>query len=240
MKISPLTALSLLLVSWSALALTEEQIRNRITHILPEVPVEAVQKSTLPGFYEVTLSGGQVLFMTEDGKHFLTGDLYELTTAGIVNLSEEVRNRHRKDLLDSLDVSDMVVFAPPEDQIKATLTVFTDVDCGYCRKLHKEVPELNRMGIAIHYLAYPRAGIGSHSYDKIVSAWCADDPQKALTLAKLGQEIEQRTCENPVAKQYELGNEMGVTGTPALVYEDGTLIPGYMPADRLAQRLGVN
>lgn len=240
MKIPRLIAFCLLALSWNALALTEEQIRNRMAHILPEVPIESVNESTLPGFYEVALSGGQILFVTEDGKHFLTGDLYEISADGIVNRTEELRNQHRKELLSTVDESEMLVFAPPEDQIKATLTVFTDVDCGYCRKLHQEVPELNRMGIAIHYLAYPRAGIGSNSYDKIVSAWCADDPQKALTLAKLGQEIEPRTCENPVARQYELGNEIGVTGTPALVYEDGTLIPGYMPADRLAKRLGIN
>jgi len=102
------------------------------------------------------------------------------------------------------------------------------------------VPELNRLGIAVRYLAYPRAGIDSNSYDKIVSAWCADDPQKAITLAKLGQEIDHATCDNPVAAQYELGNEIGVTGTPALVYEDGTMVPGYVPAEKLAAQLGIN
>ena len=133
----------------------------------------------------------------------------------------------------------MLVFSPPADRVKATVTVFTDIDCGYCRKLHQEVPELNRLGIAVRYLAYPRAGLGSDSYDKAVSAWCADNPRLALTEAKLGNEIETRTCANPVAGHMNLGAQFGVNGTPAVFYEDGTLQNGYMPALDMAERLGL-
>jgi thiol:disulfide interchange protein DsbC len=141
-------------------------------------------------------------------------------------------------LLEALDESEMVVFAPENPQ--KTVTVFTDFDCTYCRKLHQEVPVLNELGIAVRYLAYPRAGVGSASYDKMVSAWCADDPNTALTDAKMGKAIPQKTCANPVAKQYRLGDDFGVTGTPALILEDGQLLPGYMPASALAARLGIN
>ena len=122
---------------------------------------------------------------------------------------------------------------------KTAITVFTDIDCGYCRKLHQEVPELNRLGIEVRYLAYPRAGLESESYDKIVSAWCADDQRLALTRAKTGKKIESRDCKNPVAQHFALGGAVGVTGTPSIIFEDGRLLPGYLPAERLAQQLGI-
>lgn len=176
--------------------------------------------------------------MTEDVQYLITGDLYQVANNGLLNLTEIERNDYRKTSIAAIDESEKLVFAPERE--KASITVFTDVDCGYCRKLHKEVPELNRMGIAIRYLAYPRAGIQSSTYKKMVSVWCAENPQAALTKAKQGQEIPERNCENPVARHFLLGNEFGVTGTPALVLEDGRLISGYLPAKDLAALLGVN
>ena len=123
---------------------------------------------------------------------------------------------------------------------KATISVFTDVDCDYCRKLHLEVPELNAMGVEVRYLAYPRAGVGSESYRKIVSAWCATDPNTALTALKAGKTITDNQCsDNPVADQYQLGQQMGISGTPAILLEDGRLLPGYMPAAQLAESIGI-
>src|SRR5690606_13363610 len=128
----------------------------------------------------------------------------------------------------------------PKGKPKAVVSVFTDVDCGYCRKLHKEVPQLNAMGIEVRYLAYPRAGIGSESYQKLVTIWCAKDRQTAMTRFKNGEHVATSTCkDNPISDQYTLGDKMGVNGTPALVKVDGELIPGYMPADDLAKTLGV-
>jgi thiol:disulfide interchange protein DsbC len=138
----------------------------------------------------------------------------------------------------AVDVKDTVVF-PTGGERKAVISVFTDVDCGYCQKLHREVPRLNELGVEVRYLAYPRAGIGSRSYQKIVSAWCAEDPNSAITALKSGQEIPDSDCTNPVAAQYELGQEVGVSGTPAIVLEDGRLLPGYLPADQLAQAIGI-
>ncbi len=208
-----------------------------------ELPVIEVRDTELEGFFEVIIDGGQALFITKDGEHFLTGDLYRLGRVDnglfVVNISEESRSERRKELMADVAAEEMVVFSPPAENVKATISVFTDIDCGFCRKLHQEIPELNRLGIAVQYLAYPRAGIASRSYDKIVSAWCAEDPQEALTLAKAGREIEPVECENPVASHLRLGQEVGVTGTPALVYEDGTLVPGYLPAAQLAQQLGI-
>lgn len=224
----------------NAIALSPAEVKAKLAQSRPGLPVEEVTNSTLPGFYEVTLSEGTTLFVNEDASYFVAGDLYRIEENRLVNISEESRNENRRELIAAVDESEMVVFSPAEGLKKATVTVFTDIDCGFCRKLHKEVPELNRLGIEVRYMAYPRAGIKSNSYDKYVAAWCADNKQQAITKAKLGQEIEMKTCDNPVAEQYALGNKIGVTGTPAVVYEDGTLQPGYLPALELASRLGIN
>ena len=137
--------------------------------------------------------------------------------------------------MSSLDTSGQITFSPPEAEYD--LTVFTDIDCGYCRKLHAQVEEYNKQGIAIHYMAFPRAGIGSRSYEKAVSVWCADDKQGAMTDAKMGAEPAPDQCDNPVARQYQAGVELGVTGTPALLTASGQLIPGYVPPDKLRERL---
>ncbi len=228
------------LFAYDASALSPDEIRLRLHKARPDIPVLSVKESSsIDGFYEVMLPGGQTLFVTVDGEHFIAGDLYRVTGSEFVNLSEEKRNVDRKALIGAVDEAEKLIFSPPGDQVKATINVFTDVDCGFCRKLHRDVPELNRMGIAVKYLAYPRAGLQSKSYEKTVSVWCADDPREALTRAKRGEEIPHRTCDNPVAEQYRLGNEIGVTGTPAIVHSDGTLQPGYLPAEEMAARLGI-
>jgi thiol:disulfide interchange protein DsbC len=115
--------------------------------------------------------------------------------------------------------------------------VFTDIDCGYCRKLHAQMEEYNANGIAINYMAFPRAGIGSRSYEKAVSVWCADDQQAAMTLAKAGSDPDPKQCDNPIAEQYQLGLSMGVSGTPNMMTQSGQLIPGYVPPEQLRERL---
>jgi thiol:disulfide interchange protein DsbC len=133
----------------------------------------------------------------------------------------------------------MIIFAAA-GETRGTVTVFTDVDCFYCQKLHREVPALNEAGIEVRYLAYPREGLGGASYRKIATAWCADNPQQVLTQLKNRQAVADNVCPgNPVADQYKLGQQVGVNGTPALVLENGELVPGYMAADALAKRMGV-
>ncbi len=211
---------------------------SKLKALRPEIPIERVSPSPLPGIYQLELSGGTVFYGTEDGRYLFAGDLYELGDDDLINLAEQGRVEKRQALMASLDVEDMVVFAP-SGQRKAVISVFTDVDCGYCRKLHQEVPRLNELGVEVRYLAYPRAGVGSRAYQKIVSAWCAEDPNDAITALKAGQEIPDIDCANPVSEQYELGHEVGVSGTPAIVLEDGRLLPGYLPADQLAQAIGI-
>src|SRR5262249_38516615 len=128
---------------------------------------------------------------------------------------------------------------PAQGHRKAVITVFTDVDCGYCRKLHLEVPAMNKMGVEVRYLAYPRSGVGSPSYDKLVTAWCSANRQDAITRLKRGEELPQKPCETPVAHEKELGQVGGLPGTPGIVLEDGRMLPGYMTADELGHLLGI-
>lgn len=211
---------------------------QRLKRVRPDIPINSVSPAEAPGIYALELDGGTVLYGTADGKYMFAGDLYSIGDTELVNLAEAKRETARAALMADVVAGDAWVFKPV-GATKAVVNVFTDVDCGYCRKLHAEVPRLNELGVEVRYLAYPRAGIGSQSYNTIVSAWCADDRGTALTNAKSGKAIEAKTCVNPVADQYQLGQQVGVTGTPAIVTTDGRLLPGYMPADILAETLGV-
>ena len=215
-----------------------QRLVERLKALRPDIPIERVSESPLPGIYALELSGGTVFYGTADGRYLFAGDLYELGDSELVNLAEAGRIKKRQTLMASVAPNEMVIF-PATGARKAIISVFTDVDCGYCRKLHQEVPALNEMGIEVRYLAYPRAGVGSASYEKIVSAWCAEDPNAAITRLKAGQEIPAATCANPVATQFELGHKVGVSGTPAIVLENGQMRPVYMPAGDLARTLGI-
>ena len=216
------------------------RIMSRLRAARPDLNYGDVQASPIPGIAMVPVENGPVLYVYKDGEFFFDGDLYQVDAGRFINLKEQALTAVRKDLLAEITRDEMIVFAP-SGPTKGLIHVFTDVDCGYCRKLHQEVPKLNAMGIEVRYLAFPRAGIGSASYKKIASAWCADKPKEALTALKNGKNIEQKVCsDNPVAKQYQLGQKMGVNGTPAIVLADGSLLPGYRPAADLARVLGLN
>lgn len=214
------------------------QAVERLARLRPDIPVVRVSASPLPGIVALEVSGGTILYATEDGRYLFAGDLYELTETDLINVAEAGRVDERREALASVDPASMIIF-PATGERRASISVFTDVDCGYCRKLHLEVPTLNAMGIEVRYLGFPRAGVGSESYDRIVSAWCAKDPRDALTRVKAGEDIPAATCDNRIAEHYGLGQSMGVEGTPAIVLEDGRLLPGYVPADRLAAELGL-
>ena len=200
--------------------------------------VGSVRPSKVPGLFEVATQSG-VLYVTEDAKYLVAGNLYEVREGGLVNLTEERRADGRRELFAKVNGSDLITFTP-EEGAQASIMVFTDTDCGYCRKLHAEMPNYHANGIEVRYLAFPRAGVGSPTYDKMVSAWCSDDPEGALTALKRGEGVRDTYCENhPVGEQYELGQLVGITGTPAILLSDGTLLPGYVPPDDLAAMLGL-
>lgn len=219
--------------------LARKNITSALAAARPDLVVTDVVKTPVEGIYKTTISNGPAVYSTADGQFFMAGELFRVQPGGIVNLTEQEMNGERAKLLAGMDVKDMIVFSPKGD-VKGVVSVFTDVDCGYCQKLHQEVPQLNAMGIEVRYMAFPRMGIGSGAYNKIVSAWCAADKQDALTKLKARQSIPENLCKtNPVNEQYATGQQMGISGTPAIVLGNGELIPGYVPADRLAARLGL-
>ncbi len=232
-----------LAMSVNAVAEVPEGVKKTIVERLkagrPDLVFGSVEESPISGMYKVQVQNGPLLFVSADGQYFLTGDMYQVIPGEYVNLQEQERSAMRKEIMASVDTKDEIIFKP-KGETKAVLQVFTDVDCGYCQKLHSEIGELNSYGIEVRYLAYPRAGVGSDAYQKLVTAWCSDNPQETLTELKQRKRVALNMCEdNPVAKQYQLGGMMGVRGTPALVLTDGTMLPGYYPAKELARILGL-
>lgn len=206
--------------------------RAAIRFVNPTLEIDQVAAAALPGFQEVVV-GGQVVYVSDDGKYLMQGTLYDV--AAKKNLGEASLAKVRTQLLRTIPVSDRIVFAPPNPV--HTVAVFTDVECGYCRKLHGEIAEYNKQGIAVQYIAFPRMGPASEDFRKMVAVWCAPDRRKALTDAKNGKRIQMRDCKTPVAMQYALGQRVGLTGTPMILASDGTQLGGYLPPAELRAAL---
>lgn len=208
------------------------EIRKALTQLVPGIAVDSIKQSAIPSLYEVAI-GADVIYVTSDGRFMLQGNLIDLVSKA--NLTEDKRAQGRLKIINNIDTKTMIVYSPK--QVKHIVTVFTDIDCPYCRKMHEEMADYNKLGIEIRYLAFPRAGINSPSYDKTVAVWCAKDRNAALTASKAGKPVEQKTCKNPVQDHLSLVETLGLSGTPTLIFEDGTMIPGYVPADRLIKVL---
>ena len=216
------------------------QMAERLLELSPQMRVERVISLEELGVYAIEISGGRTIYGMEDGIHFFTGNLFRFD-GDITNLSELRQNTKRRQLMNAISDKDTIAFGEGRGGSFETINVFTDVDCGYCRKLHSEIAEINALGIKVRYLAYPRGGIGSEGYEKLVTAWCAKDPQATLTNLKSGRTMKMSNCESPVKDQYFLGQQIGISGTPAIITSDGRLFPGYLPAGELSKRIfGMN
>lgn len=209
-----------------------EKFKQKLSSQLQEFTIDEVRSSPVAGLYEVTVNGETVL-ISADGKYLLTGDLIEVATR--TNLSEQKRGKKILSSIEQSGEKNMIVIGPAK--AKHTITVFTDVDCPYCAKLHNEVPELTKAGVKVRYLLYPRAGVGSETFKRSVAVWCAKDRIKAMGIAKSGGPLEMKTCDNPVAANIRLGQTLGITGTPTIVLESGQMLPGYVPAEKLLSGL---
>lgn len=207
----------------------EQTVTEALGKALPNETPDSVRAAPIPGFQEVTY-GAQILYVSDDGRFALQGDLIDLPSQE--NITEMRRSDLRIGLLRNIDRDNLIVFSP-EGETRHVLYVFTDVDCTYCRLMHSRIAEYNALGIEVRYLAFPRSGVGSAIYNKMVSVWCAEDRRAALTSAKAGDAVPAANCANPVREQYDIGTQVGVSGTPTLVFEDGSTIPGYVPPERL-------
>ena len=220
-----------------------EQKQEAVTQTVRRLggKVQSIEETPIANLFLVETPASEFIYVTGTGKHFFVGTLYEMRDDAEFpfNLTEERRNKSRWELLQALDKDETINYAPDieDGSESAVVYVFTDITCGYCRMLHQDMDDYNKAGIEIRYLAFPRAGVDSPSANYLVSAWCADDPNAAMTLLKNGKEIEQKSCENPVAEHHQLGLKMQVRGTPAMVLADGSMIPGYQKPAQLVQIL---
>ena len=211
------------------------RVTNTIQNALPEIKIDAVESGPYPSIYQVT-AGNEILYITTDGKYLLYGAILDLQkNKKDWNLTEQSKKKITKAIIDKLDLKDMIIFKP--EKVIGIVTIFTDVDCGYCRKSHAKIKEIMAKGIEVRYLAFPRAGTNSPTYNKMVSIWCNDSRREALTKVKNGEAIPSKTCTNPAATQFDVGQKIGVPATPTMIFTDGTMLPGYFSVDNLLEQV---
>jgi len=211
-----------------------EKVRAELVKMIPLASDAEIVASPMKGVYRMELQGN-FAYAHVNGDFVLIGDLFD--TDKKVNLGDQASGERMAKVIDGVSTDKMIVYGPKD--AKRHITVFTDIDCSYCQKLHREVPQLAEAGIQVRYLAFPRAGIGSNSHKKYVSVWCNDDQQTSLTAAKSGQSVPAASCDNPVEESYKLGQQVGVRGTPTMIFDDGTVVPGYIKSTDLISRLGL-
>ncbi len=210
-----------------------EVIRQRLAKTFPDLRSEQISPAPVPGLFEIRI-GAQVAYVSADGRFLVRGDIIELGTER--NLTELRRGAARLAALDDIGEQRMIVFTPK--QVKHTISVFTDIDCGYCRKLHREIEQYLARGIRVRYLFFPRTGPNTESWSKAEAVWCSADRNMALTRAKRGEVLKAPSCgAAPIDQHYALGISFGLQGTPAIITDSGELLPGYVPAAELAAHL---
>ena len=205
-----------------------KRIRASVEQLIPGMKVDSIRTTPIAGLYEVAL-GPRLVYMTDSGRYLIQGSIIDVEKKE--NITEARAGAARIRAIDALGEDQMLIFGPKN--AAHTVTVFTDIDCGYCRKLHGEIAKYNDNGIRVRYLFFPRSGEGGESYKKAVSVWCASDRKQALTDAKAGKDVPTKTCANPVDQHMTMGELVGVSGTPFMVLPDGGDLPGYVPAERL-------
>ncbi len=222
----------LMLAALPAMAQDYQAVLDRLAGLTGQDVDPVIAETPIDGILQIRL-GSEIVYMTADARYLMQGRLLDLDTRQ--DLTDQAKSEVRRELIANIDESEMVSYGP--EDAAHEIMVFTDVDCGFCRKLHQEIPQYSEAGIKIHYLAFPRAGLASNTFNKMQSVWCAENPNAAMDIAKAGDEPEPASCDSPVDSQYQLGQSIGVTGTPAIVTMNGDLIPGYVPPDDLRARL---
>ena len=207
-----------------------EKLKQALAKSMPNVQATRISATPVEGLYEVIV-GSQVVYMSVDARYMIEGDLFDLKTKR--NVSEEAKSVIRLAAIEKLGADNMLVYKP--EKVKNTITVVTDIDCPYCRRLHNEIPDYMKNEVQVRYIFMPLKGAADMK--KTVSVWCSDDQQTALDTAKSGGKVEEKTCDNPINDHLALARELGVRGTPAILLEDGRLLPGYVPVDKLVAEL---
>jgi thiol:disulfide interchange protein DsbC len=223
----------------------EAQIIERLKKARPQLTFSDLSLSPMRDVYQIKING-QLAFVSKDGGHMIAGEIYAVQEGGLVNLQEQERQEaelayapERAKMISTISKDDMVIYSP-KGEVKGYVNVFTDIDCGFCRRLHSQMPAMLAKGVEVRYLAFPRAGVDSKSAQKLATVWCSKEPQELMTRFKEGEDVPLSACkDNPVADQYMLGQQVGVSGTPAIVLESGRIIPGAVSPEVLAKEMGI-
>ena len=208
-------------------------IRAKLHERLPDLNVASLEESVIPGLYEL-ITDGEIYYVSASGDHIIDGDMIDMTTRS--NLTAARKGKIHLSLINAVAEADMLIYEPKQKSDRS-LTVFTDISCGYCRKLHSELDELLDGGVRVRYLMFPRAGLGSQAHKDLESVWCAEDPQEAMTVAKAGGAIVPEACQNPIENHVALAEQVGLRGTPLIYLDNGEMIPGYRSAQQLVQMI---
>lgn len=231
-------ALSLGIVAASTAIADDQLMADRVKALQPQASVSSIRPTPVPGLYEIKSENFAPVYMTGDGQYMLSGPLLKLEPNGrVINMTDADEQRERAAVFATMPAADQIVFAPKT--AKKKIYVFTDVDCGFCQKLHRQISEILDAGVEVHYLAYPRGGTDSETAQKMQSVWCSKDKKSALTAVKAGGSIDKAACSSPVAAQYALGQRFNVRGTPTLFDENGQLMGGYMTVPQIKKALGL-
>ena len=229
--------ISFILIFSVSVSASQDNIREGLKNILPDgAVIEQIEPSPIPGIYAVYYGDLQPIYVTQDGSFFIYGDIYKININSISNITEKSIVERRKLILQNIPSEELISFKSSNEQF--SVIVFTDVDCGYCRKLHNQIDEYNSLGISINYAAFPRSGLGTSAFTKMVGAWCSNNPKDSMTKLKNNLTLDISFCENqPVSKQYIIGKKLGVDGTPSVFSMDGEMFPGYIEPEELLLRL---
>ena len=229
--------ISFIFIFSASLPSSEEQIKDSIKNILPDgTKIESIEPTPIKDMFAVYYGDLQPIYVTKDGSFFIYGDIYKINNNSISNVTEDNIAERRKFILNKIPSDELISFKSDNEQF--SLIVFTDVDCGYCRKLHNQIKEYNELGISIHYAAFPRSGMGTSAFSKMVGAWCSNNPKDSITKLKNNINLDLSFCDTqPVSKQYIIGKKLGVNGTPAIFSMDGVMFSGYVEPKELLLRL---
>lgn len=232
-----------IMMGWGTLSMATDKTPDALKNLTlagEKVAVQQIEPAPMNGIYRVVLQSGEAFYADASGRFLVVGDMYENTPQGLINITERAQARERIALLKNINVHDTIVYKPA-GKVSAVITVFTDGTCAYCRKLHEELPALTKAGVEVHYMAFPRKGPESDSARQLAQVLCSKQPTEALSAVMRGDSLSNdgQRCQGRVTQQFELGRQLGVRGTPAIFLEDGRLLSGYAPSERLLQQIGV-
>ncbi|TPH14606.1 DsbC family protein [Litorilituus lipolyticus] len=214
-----------------------ETLKSNLLAHAPKLVIESIHKSPVNALYEVQLATGETIYAFANGQYFLAGNLFKAEKGGsYLNVTKANKTQRRQSIIENLSTNTAISY-PAMGTEKAQISVFTDVDCSFCRRFHGEVTVLNELGITVNYYAYPRMGLNSATYKTMNAIWCANDKQSALTQAKLNKEIDANTCNGSIDSHYKLAKSIGVRVTPSIVLANGELVEGYQQAKILAGKV---